>query len=84
MNTKSSEFNEKFPKATSTTSKAFSYIKEVWLETFPNEQTKTSSRMERRRQAAKMQKEYEDNAEHIENLQQEIPEWKRGAVTITD
>jgi hypothetical protein len=40
--------------------------------------------MERRREAARLQKEYEDNAEHIENLQEQIPEWKRGAVILSD
>jgi hypothetical protein len=40
--------------------------------------------MEQRKQAAKQQKEYDENAEHIENLQEQIPEWKRGAITVTD
>lgn len=72
INTKHSEFsetvNQKFPKAASTTSRAFGYFKEVWQETFPNEVNKTVSRMEKRREAAKLQKEYDENAEHIENL----------------
>ncbi len=29
-------------------------------------------------------KEYEDNKEAIDNIQQQIPEWKRGAVVISD
>lgn len=76
--------NQKFPKAVSTTSKAFRYLKEVWQETFPNEQHKTVSKMELRKQAAKMQKEMEDNQEYIDKIQEEIPEWKRGAVVVTD
>ena len=88
ISSKSSAFNEtvneKFPKAASTTTKAFSYIKEVWLETFPNEYNKTLSKMERRKEVARLQKEYDDNIEHIENLQEQIPEWKRGAVVLSD
>ena len=29
-------------------------------------------------------KEYEENKEAIDNIQQQIPEWKRGAVVISD
>jgi len=76
--------NEKFPKTVSTSSRAFNYFKEVWRETFPDDQNKTLSRMEQRKQSAKMQKEYEENAEHIENLQEQIPEWKRGAIAVTE
>ena len=66
FNQKTSEFGDKYP----STQKAFSYFKEVWRETFPNDQNKTVSRMEKRKEAAKMQKEYDENAEHIESLQE--------------
>ncbi len=75
--------NEKFPKATSSTSKVFGYIKEVWYETFPNEQNKLATKMERRKEQARIAKEMEENQEYIDKLQEEIPEWKRGAVTTT-
>lgn len=40
--------------------------------------------MEERRRQAKLQKEYDENKEHIDALYEEIPEWKRGAVVMTD
>jgi hypothetical protein len=46
--------NEKFPKTVSTSAKAFNYFKEVWRETFPDDQNKTLSRMEKRKEAAKL------------------------------
>ena len=56
--------NSKFPKAIY----AIGYIKEVWQETFPNEKGKTLTRMERRREVAKMQKDLEDNQEYIDKI----------------
>lgn len=53
--------NEKFPKASSSTSKVFGYIKEVWYETFPNEQNKLVTKMERRKEQARIAKEMEEN-----------------------
>lgn len=76
--------NEKFPKVSKTSSKAFSYIKDVWYETFPNEQNKLVSKMEKRKEQARIAKEMEENQEYIDKLQEEIPEWKRGAVITTD
>ena len=43
--------------------------------------------MEQRKKIAKLQKELEKNElspEELEKLQEQIPEWKRGAVTMTD
>ncbi len=53
--------NEKFPKASSSTSKVFGYIKEVWYETFPNEKNKLVTKMERRKEQARIAKEMEEN-----------------------
>jgi hypothetical protein len=46
--------SEKFPRAHNTTSKACSYIKEVWQETFPNERRKAVTKLEKRKEIAKM------------------------------
>jgi hypothetical protein len=40
--------------------------------------------MEKRKEQARLMKEYEENKEEIEKMQEQIPEWKRGAVTISD
>lgn len=76
--------SQKFPKVHSATGSAFTYLKDIWQETFPNEEKKSISKIERRREAAKLQKEMDESQEHIENIQQQIPEWKRNAVTVTD
>jgi hypothetical protein len=60
--------NEKFPKASSSSSKVFGYIKEVWLETFPNEKNKLVTKMERRKEQARIAKEMEENQEYIDKL----------------
>ena len=76
--------NTSFPTATKATSKAYGYMREVWQETFPNEKHSSLRKMEKRKEQARLMKEYEENKEHIEALQEQIPEWKRGAVTISD
>lgn len=80
----SDTINTSFPTATKVSSKAFSYMREVWQETFPNEKHSSLSRMEKRKEQARLMKEYEENKEAIDNIQQQIPEWKRGAVVISD
>lgn len=40
--------------------------------------------MEMRKKAAEQQKKYDENKEEIEKMQEEIPEWKRGAIVVTD
>ena len=59
-------------------------MKDVWCETFPNEDKKVKSRIEKRKQIAKQQKEYEMSMEDQERMQQEIPEWKRQSLVVTD
>jgi len=54
----------KFPK----THKCFSYIKEVWRETFPDEAGRSRSKIQQRKEAAKQQREYEMSADDIEKL----------------
>lgn len=40
--------------------------------------------MDKRREIARQQKELEENQEYIEQMQEKIPEWKRGAVVISE
>jgi len=66
-----------------------SYFRDVWEETFPDPEKKMARRMEQRKKMAKMQRELEQKEkdltpEEIEEIQANIPEWKRGAVTVTD
>lgn len=59
-------------------------MKEVWDETFPNEDKKVKTKLQQRREVAKLQKEAELTQEEIDRLEEAIPDWKKGAVTVTD
>jgi uncharacterized protein YaiL (DUF2058 family) len=56
----------------------------VWCETFPSEERNVKSKIERRREVARQQREMEENQEYIDQMQEQIPEWKRGAVVISE
>lgn len=67
----------------------FSYFKEVWAETFPDPDRAVADRMAHRRKMAKMQKEAEAleesmTPEELEAQEAATPEWKRGALVVTD
>lgn len=88
---KTSEINQKFaskyPKAAKKTSTAVNYIGEVWRETFPKNQEVAKSKIEERRERAKLAKELEQKAEEmtpeeLEAYMETIPEWKRGALVV--
>lgn len=81
------KFEKKFPKMHAKSSSYMSTLKEVWAETFPNEQKKISAkrdaRRERARQAREMQEKMEEmTPEEIEALQAEVPERLRGQLVI--
>jgi hypothetical protein len=90
---RSSAFNEKFeakyPKAHEKTSYYFKQLKDVWAETFPDEKGKAQSKMESRRERARIAKEHEERMsemtqEELDAYMEEIPEWKRGALVVSD
>lgn len=62
--------------------KTGAFIKDLWKETFPSDHHNVKSKIERRREVAKMQQQYTE--EELEEMQDQIPEWKRTAVTIAD
>lgn len=75
---------EKYPRA----AKGWAYFKEVWEETFPDPDKARRERMEKRRKAAKDQREHEERLaamtpEEIEELEKSIPEWKRQALVVS-
>ena len=62
---------------------------EVWEETFPNPDAKMAKRMKMRKEMAKLQREAEEKEkdmtpEELEAMEESIPEWKRGALQVTD
>lgn len=58
------------------------YFKDLWQETFPNDDKKVKSRMQKRKEMAQLQKKYSE--EEIDAFQEEIPEWKRTAISVVD
>lgn len=69
---------EKFPFV----QKTGTFIKDIWQETFPSDDKNVKKRIEKRREIAKMQKQYTE--EELDEMQEQIPEWKRTAVTTVD
>ena len=69
--------------------KALDTFVEVWHETFPNQKSEARNKMEERKKRTKMVREMEEKQasmtpEELEAYEQSIPEWKRGALTITE
>jgi hypothetical protein len=77
--------NQKFPKTCEKTAVCYNYIKDVWQETFPQEHSKAKSKIEKRKEIAKKQKEMvELSEEELAKMEGEIPEWKKGALATTN
>lgn len=58
------------------------YMKDLWQETFPKDVSNVKTRLEKRKEIAKVQAQYTE--EEILKMQEDIPEWKRTAVTFVD
>lgn len=66
---------------------AFDYVSEVWKETFPNNKEVAKTKIDDRKERAKLLKELEKKTaeltpEELEAYMQSIPEWKRGALVV--
>ena len=62
--------------------KSGAFIKDLWNETFPSDSKNVKTKIEKRKEIAQMQQNYTE--EEIEQMQEEIPDWKRTAVTMVD
>merc|ERR1712060_822527 len=74
-------FTKKYPKVGG----YLSTFKDVWKETFPNAERKVADKQAKRRERAKMAREWEEKQkdmtpEEIEAMEESVPEWKRGAL----
>jgi hypothetical protein len=58
------------------------FIKDLWQETFPKDDNKVRTRLQKRKEVAKEQALYSE--EEIKQMQDDIPDWKRTAVTMVD
>jgi hypothetical protein len=80
---------EKYPAAHLKANKAFDYISEVWKETFPNSKAIAKTKIDDRKERAKLLKDLElkmkeMTPEELEAYWEAIPEWKRGALVVQD
>jgi hypothetical protein len=65
------------------------YLSEVWDETFPSVEKQMAKRRAMRKKQAREQREYEEKLakmtpEELEQWEQSIPEWKRGALVVNE
>lgn len=79
----------KYPTAHKKASYYFDYCSEVWKETFPNNKVQAKTKIDDRRERAKMVKDLEAKMkeltpEELEAYMESIPEWKRGALVIQE
>ena len=82
-------FGKKFPGAHAKTNACAAYMAEVWEETFPQHKSEAHKKMEKRKERARFVKELEAKAEamtpeELEAYMESIPEWKRGALVISE
>jgi hypothetical protein len=67
----------------------YDYVSEVWKETFPNNKEIAKSKIDDRKERAKLLKEIEKKTaemtpEELNAYWESIPEWKRGALVVTN
>ena len=80
---------EKYPKAHEKSMDYYCKFKDVWAQTFPNSENVVKSKMDRRKERAKIAKEWEEKQkemtqEELDAYMESIPEWKRGALVVGD
>lgn len=85
--TLSTSIETKFPRVHRSTTSCVTYMKDVWNETFPNERKQVKSKMDDRKERARVAKEHAEKMkdmtpEEIDAYMQQIPEWKRGALVV--
>ncbi len=78
---------EKYPNAHKKTSHYVGVFADVWQETFPNQEKKVHDKMSKRKERARLAREWEEKqkdmtAEEIAAMEESIPEWKRNAIVI--
>lgn len=82
-------FGTKYPNAHKKVSEFGDYFSEVWKETFPDNQKIAKTKIDQRKERAKMVKDLEEkmaemSPEELEAYMESIPEWKRGALVVTE
>lgn len=89
MSSISEKWAQKSPKTHEKASNYFNTLKEVWVETFPHFEKEAKNKMDLRKIQAKTareirEKQEEMTPEELELYLETIPEWKRGALVVTD
>lgn len=62
---RSQKFQTKYPKAHEKTSYYFNYLTEVWGETFPNEKAKAKTKIDDRKERAKVIKAHQEKMKEM-------------------
>ena len=83
----SDKIKEKNPSLHEKGAKYINLCIDVWSETFPNNQSKVQDKISKRKERAKLAREWEDKQkdmtpEEIAAMEESIPEWKRNALVI--
>ena len=83
------KFKTKYPNMHEKASGHYEELVQVWRETFPSAKSVTKDKFDKRRERAKIAKEWEDKMatmtqEEIDAMEAEIPEWKKGALVLQD
>ena len=83
------KYKTKFPKAHEKSMDYLCKFKVVWAETFPNAEKDVKNKMDKRKERAKIAKEWEEKQkemtqEELDAYMESIPEWKRGALVVND
>jgi hypothetical protein len=79
----------KYPSVHKNVNYYYDYVSEVWQETFPNNKEIAKTKIDERKERAKLLKEIEKQTaemtpEQLAAYWEAIPEWKRGALVVTN
>ena len=86
-NSYSESIKTKYPKTHEKGAYYINMVADVWKETFPNSQSKVQEKISKRKERARLAREWEDKqkdmtAEEIAAMEESVPEWKRNALVI--
>ena len=81
------KYKLKYPKAHEKSKDYLCKFKDVWAQTFPNSENVVKNKMDKRKERAKIAKEWEEKQkemtqEELDAYMEDIPEWKRGALVV--
>jgi hypothetical protein len=82
LKTRARESKEKVSEKVPILGKGIDIFGDLWSQTFPDDQGKVRSKMQKRQEIALKMKSYTE--EELAEMQEQIPEWKRGQMVMVD